>query len=50
MHVQATHNAATEVQECLQIMQETREKLQSKMKIARAQAVPLKRHLEPSSI
>jgi hypothetical protein len=48
LDVQATHNAVMEVQECLQFMQETRDKLQTKMKIARTQAVPLKRHLEKS--
>jgi hypothetical protein len=50
LDVQATHNAATEVQECLQFMQETRDELRTKMKIARTQApVPsLKRHLESS--
>jgi hypothetical protein len=42
LDVQATHNAVMEVQECLQFMQETRDKLQTKMKIARTQAVPLK--------
>ena len=41
LDVQATHNAATEVQECLQFMDETRNKLHMKMNTARTQPIPL---------
>ena len=48
LDVQATHNAATEVQECLKFMQETRDTLDTKMTIARTQPIPLKRGVETS--
>lgn len=47
--VQSVHNAGTEVQECIGFMNETRNKLQKKVVVARKQAPPLKRDFAVSS-